>query len=106
MRFARRPVAVALAAALQLTVGFVTETPAADMELWAPPGGNVVIKDSTGALLRMLERSGRGDLEQRRAPDDPERDVAQIVVDYAEEGEEWERAVTGEAQLWREAAMN
>ena len=46
-RFARRPLAAALAAAALLTVAFTPAAPAADMELWAPAGGNVVIKDST-----------------------------------------------------------
>ena len=61
-RLARRPIAVALAGAL-LAVGFPTEVLAADVELWAPPGGNVVIKDSSGSVLRMLVNGSTGDVQ-------------------------------------------
>lgn len=61
-RFARRPLAAALAAATLLAVGFSPEAPAADMEFWAPAGGNVVIKDSTGAIIRMLINGSNGDV--------------------------------------------
>ena len=60
-RFARRPIAIALAGAL-LTVGLPAEVLAADVELWAPPGGNVVIKDSSGSLVRLQVNGTTGDV--------------------------------------------
>ncbi|HZX90863.1 MAG TPA: hypothetical protein VFE67_09480, partial [Rudaea sp.] len=61
-RFARRPIAVALAGAL-LATGLPAELLAADVEIWAPPGGNVVIKDSSGSLVRLQVNGTTGDVQ-------------------------------------------
>jgi hypothetical protein len=61
-RFARRPIAIALAGAL-LAAGLPAELLAADVEIWAPPGGNVVIKDSSGSLVRLQVNGTTGDVQ-------------------------------------------
>jgi len=51
--FVLRPVPLALAAAMALTTVSVN-VPAADVEIWGPPGGGFAVRDSTGAILRLL----------------------------------------------------
>ena len=81
-RFARHPIAVALAT-MMLTVGYAAEAPAADMELWAPPGGNVVIKDSTGSILRMLVNGTTGEV---RIPQLPNADFFGTATCFGSDG--------------------
>ncbi|MEP7359677.1 MAG: hypothetical protein ABI847_20665, partial [Anaerolineales bacterium] len=44
----RWPLLWTLAVATMLAAGTAFNARAADVELWSPPGGNVVVKDSTG----------------------------------------------------------
>src|SRR5580765_1080113 len=60
--FVRRPIAAAIAAAL-LTAGAGLPAGAAYVELWAPPGGNIVFNDSTGTVLRFRVNGTTGDVE-------------------------------------------
>src|SRR6185295_13430949 len=58
-RFARRPLTVALALALA-TSG--QQLRAADVDIRTPPGGNFAVRDSTGALLRLLVNGTNGEV--------------------------------------------
>ncbi len=58
-RFARRPLTVALALALAASG---QQLRAADVEIRTPPGGNFAVRDSTGALLRLLVNGTNGEV--------------------------------------------
>ncbi len=57
--FKQRPLAIALAATIALGS---SRLHAADVEIRTPPGGNFAVRDSTGAILRLLVNGTTGEI--------------------------------------------
>src|SRR5262245_241240 len=57
--FKQRPLAIALAATLALGSSRLN---AAEVEIRTPPGGNFAVRDSTGAILRLLVNGTTGEV--------------------------------------------
>jgi hypothetical protein len=63
----RVPLRVALVVTMAL-IGIAASARAADVEFWTAPGGNFVVKNSTGAILHLLVNGTTGDVTIPRLP--------------------------------------